>query len=67
MPVVLVGRSFWERAIDIDFLVEEGTIDPEDRDLFVYAETADEILSHIETWYTSRGMQVTVDHNPYRS
>jgi hypothetical protein len=27
------GETYWRRAVDIDFLVDEGVIDPEDRDL----------------------------------
>ncbi|WP_165445629.1 LOG family protein [Bradyrhizobium uaiense] len=42
VPVVLVGESYWRRAFDPDFLVEEGVIDPEDRDLFWFAESAEE-------------------------
>jgi predicted Rossmann-fold nucleotide-binding protein len=34
LPVVLVGEALWRRAFDPDFLVEEGIIDPEDRNLF---------------------------------
>ena len=40
IPVVLVGESYWRRAIDFDFLVDEGVIDPEDRELFWFAEDA---------------------------
>lgn len=39
-PVLLFGKAFWERVIDFDALVEEGTIAPEDLDLFCYVETA---------------------------
>ena len=55
MPVVLVGQSFWEKAVDIDFLVDEGVIDEEDRDLFWYAETADDIWLSINKWYVNKG------------
>ncbi|WP_172330233.1 TIGR00730 family Rossman fold protein [Mangrovicoccus sp. HB161399] len=55
VPVVLVGRSFWERAVDFDFLVEEGVIDPEDRDLFWFAESAQEIWDDILRWYERAG------------
>jgi uncharacterized protein (TIGR00730 family) len=55
MPVVLVGQSFWEKAVDIDFLVDEGVIDEEDRDLFWYAETADDIWLSINKWYANKG------------
>lgn len=53
IPVVLVGESYWRRAIDIDFMVEEGVIDPEDRDLFWFAETAQEIWDGIVRWHAA--------------
>lgn len=55
VPVVLVGQEFWQGAFDPDFLVEEGVIDPEDRELFWYAETAGEIWSGIRRWYEVNG------------
>ncbi|MCC6140735.1 MAG: TIGR00730 family Rossman fold protein [Nitrospira sp.] len=42
VTVVLVGRDFWERLIDWEFLIEEGLIGPHDLSLFHYAETAQE-------------------------
>jgi uncharacterized protein (TIGR00730 family) len=55
LPVVLVGRSFWTRAIDFDFLVGEGMIEAADLDLFAYAETAVEIHALIADWHRARG------------
>jgi hypothetical protein len=55
VPVVLVGEEFWRRAFDVDFLVEEGVIDAEDRDLFWYAETAQEIWEGIHQWHNMNG------------
>jgi uncharacterized protein (TIGR00730 family) len=40
--VVLVGKEFWERLIDWQFLVENGLIAHDDLHLFHYAETAKE-------------------------
>ncbi len=40
--VVLVGRDFWERLINWQWLVENGLIKQEDLQLFHYAETAQE-------------------------
>lgn len=51
LPIVLVGEAFWRRAVDLDFLVDEGTIDEEDRELFWYAETAQQAWDDIESWY----------------
>lgn len=42
VSVVLVGRAFWERLINWEFLVEQGLIGPQDLGLFHYAETAQE-------------------------
>ncbi len=55
LPVVLVGESFWRRAVDVDFLAAEGVIDEEDRELFWYAETADEIWQGLNDWYGKIG------------
>jgi len=55
IPVVLVGERFWRRAMDIDYFVEEGVIDPEDRELFWFAETAQEIWDGILRWYEAFG------------
>jgi len=42
LPILLFGEAFWRRAIDLDFLVEEGTISAHDLDLFQYVESAEE-------------------------
>jgi hypothetical protein len=55
VPVVLVGERYWRRAVDFDFLTDEGTIDPEDGELFWFAETAEEIWASINEWYASKG------------
>jgi len=41
IPVLLFGQSFWERIINFDALVEEGTISKKDLELFEYVETAE--------------------------
>jgi uncharacterized protein (TIGR00730 family) len=55
VPVILVGEEYWRGVFNPDFLVEEGTIDPEDRDLFRYAETAEQIWREILRWYELKG------------
>jgi predicted Rossmann-fold nucleotide-binding protein len=55
LPVVLVGESYWRRAFDVDFLVDEGVIDEEDRELFWYAETAQQIWDGILHWHARSG------------
>ncbi len=55
VPVILVGEDYWRRAFDPEFLIAEGTIDPEDRELFWYAETAEEVWRDILLWYELKG------------
>jgi uncharacterized protein (TIGR00730 family) len=51
MPVVLVGKDYWRRLIDFDFMVEEGTISAEDRGLFHVVDSAQEAVDVIDHFY----------------
>jgi hypothetical protein len=55
LPVVLIGRAYWERLIDFAYLMDEGAIDIEDRDIFWYAETAEDAWQGIIDWYRQSG------------
>jgi uncharacterized protein (TIGR00730 family) len=59
LPVVLAGERFWRGAFDRDFLVAEGVIDPEDVELFSFAETAEGIWDRILSWYRHAGRDIT--------
>ncbi len=50
IPIVLVGEDFWRKAVDFEFLAEEGVIDLEDRELFWFAETAQDIFDSLSKW-----------------
>jgi hypothetical protein len=54
LPIILVGREFWERALNMDFLCDEGVIDPADRTLFTYADSAPQIWQSILQWHAAR-------------
>jgi predicted Rossmann-fold nucleotide-binding protein len=47
VPVILVGEHYWRRVFDPEFLVAEGAIGPEDRELFWLAESAEEVWRDI--------------------
>lgn len=51
VPVILVGSAFWKRLIDFDFLCEEDLVSREDLTLFSYAESADDIVRQLESYY----------------
>jgi uncharacterized protein (TIGR00730 family) len=55
IPVVLVGRKYWEKAIDFEFLKDEGVIAPEDIDVFYYADNAKEAWQYILNWHKEKG------------
>ncbi len=38
VPILLYGSDYWKRLINLEVLVEEGTISPEDLDLFQYVD-----------------------------
>ena len=50
IPVLLFGKEFWNRAINFEVLVEEGTISEEDLSLFKYVETAEEAWEIIQVF-----------------
>ena len=39
IPIILYGRGFWDRVLDLQFLADEGTIRDEHLSLITYAET----------------------------
>jgi len=47
VPVVLVDRSYWSRAINFDLLAEEGMIAPSDLKLFSYADDAEAVWQEL--------------------
>lgn len=51
VPILLLGSEYWRRAINFDALVEEGTIDEQDLQLFDYVDSADEAWRAIKAHY----------------
>lgn len=51
VPVLLFGKEFWKKAVNIEFLAEQGTISPDDLDLFTYVDTAEEGWEKIQKFY----------------
>lgn len=55
MKVIIYGRDFWNKAINMNFFLEKGLISEEDFNLFEYADTPDEafviLKKHFEKNY----------------
>ena len=51
MPIVLVGKEYWNRVIDFDFLQEEDVIEPDDLNMLIYADNAEDAWNAIIQWH----------------
>jgi len=58
MPIILFGEKYWKNIIDFNYLVNEGLIAPEDRELYVYVDKAIDAWNYIKYYYQSRGNNV---------
>ena len=50
IPIVLIGREYWARMLDLDYLIAQGFLSPEDRKIVHHcdsgAEAAEYVLAH---------------------
>ncbi len=55
IPVVIVGKEWWKKFLNFDFLIEEGTIAKEDLEIFHIVENATEAWKSIVSWHKEQG------------
>jgi len=55
--VIIYGREYWNRVLNLDALVEAGTISPEDRELFCYVDTPEEGFEMLKDSLTKYHLQ----------
>ncbi|ODT73262.1 MAG: 3-isopropylmalate dehydrogenase [Pelagibacterium sp. SCN 63-23] len=51
IPLLLFGKKFWGKAINLEALAEAGTISPSDPDLFTLVDTAEEGWEVVRKFY----------------
>jgi uncharacterized protein (TIGR00730 family) len=51
IPIILFGSEYWKRLLNLDVLVEEGAISPEDLNLFQYTDDPQQTWDAIEAFY----------------
>ena len=51
VPIILCGTNYWKRLFNLEVLVEEGAISPEDLDLFTYQDTPEAAWQTIKDFY----------------
>jgi len=54
LPIIFVGEDYWRKMLNFDMFVEEGVIDPEDLNMFKFAESAEEAWEMILQWHTDK-------------
>ena len=57
IPVLLFGKSYWSQVLNFEFLVEQGTVSPEDLKLVSYVETAAEAWQKITDFYEIENLE----------
>jgi uncharacterized protein (TIGR00730 family) len=67
--IVVYGSSYWKKVIDLDALLQKGTISPSDRDLFQFADSPEEafallrdglIRNHLEKEHLAPSVEIEV-------
>lgn len=56
LPIILVGKEYWKKAINFKAVAEHGYISEEDLSLFQYAETAEEAWKIIVDFYKKHSL-----------
>ncbi|MCT8999826.1 LOG family protein [Chelativorans intermedius] len=51
VPILMFGKEFWRRAINLSFLAEQGTISPGDEELITFTDTAEDAWAQIAAFY----------------
>jgi predicted Rossmann-fold nucleotide-binding protein len=51
VPIVLFGSAYWKGLLNLDVLLDEGTISPEDLALITYVDTPQDAWAAIRQFY----------------
>ena len=51
LPILLMGRRYWQRVLHLEAMAEEGVISEQDLQLFEYVDTAQQAWDRIKAFY----------------
>jgi hypothetical protein len=57
ITVIIYGSEYWKSVINLDVLVEKGTIAPGDLDLFHFADTPEEAFTLLKQGLTTNHLE----------
>jgi uncharacterized protein (TIGR00730 family) len=61
IPIIMYGRKYWERVIDLQFLADEGAILDEHLDLITYADTPADAWHAIVSFHRQHAAGIAPD------
>jgi uncharacterized protein (TIGR00730 family) len=62
ITVIIYGSSYWKSVINLDVLVEKGTISPRDLDLFQFADTPEQAFTLLQHGLTANHLEPESRH-----
>tara|TARA_Y100001970_G_scaffold77905_1_gene99148 strand:- start:1996 stop:2553 length:558 start_codon:yes stop_codon:yes gene_type:complete len=57
LPIVLYGKEFWENVVNWNYLVEIGTISPEDLDLFHISDDIEDTFQFVTNFINENALK----------
>ena len=61
IPVIMVGKQWWDNIINFKFLIEEGLISEKDLEIFDTVDNAKEAWKSILEWYKKRNKPLLIN------
>ena len=61
IPVIMVGKQWWDNIINFKFLIEEGLISEKDLEIFDTVDNAQEAWNSILEWYKKRNKPLLIN------
>ncbi|KAL8273591.1 hypothetical protein Esti_002413 [Eimeria stiedai] len=66
IPLILFGKSYWEKVINFDYLVEVGMMDAEERDSMFFTDDVEEAFQYLREVFVS-GKLLLRDRHVHKS
>jgi uncharacterized protein (TIGR00730 family) len=55
IPIILVGKAFWSKLLNLELLSTEAMVTPADLELLTIVESAEEAYGAIQNYYATKG------------
>ncbi len=64
ITIIVYGAAYWKSVLNLDVLIEKGTISPKDRELFQFADTPEEAFALLQAGLTTNHLEPESRHAP---